>query len=122
MRRQLGQAETWLYMRSRNSSFVNFWRCFDLTNRTWGAVPAIPYAAGVPSQADQAHAERMRLSGEVMDLPLAGQGRRMVATDIRQEAMQEMRRSPSEGCIPHTAIPMNKVPDDSSCSTMMKRL
>jgi len=38
-RKQMGMSEPWLYLRTRNTSFVNYWRYFDLTNLTWSLLP-----------------------------------------------------------------------------------
>lgn len=51
VRRLEGIAETWIYLRTRTSSFVNHWRYFDVTNGVWAPrLPEIPYIAAAVAE------------------------------------------------------------------------
>ncbi|CAI7783702.1 unnamed protein product [Closterium sp. NIES-53] len=61
-RRQCGVAEAWVYVRTRDGAYRNYWRAFDTTTRTWHALPPLPPLL-LPGESASATENAMQVRG-----------------------------------------------------------
>ncbi|CAI5959180.1 unnamed protein product [Closterium sp. NIES-65] len=61
-RRQCGVAEAWVYVRTRDGGYRNYWRAFDTTTRTWHALPPLPPLL-LPGESASATENAMQVRG-----------------------------------------------------------